>query len=103
MSQQKGEYFCFHSTLCKILHSHLSEYVAVCVNIHINIFRDALIATYPNIKTLMCYFYVVNCCKKNLRSHPAATQKRICDDIYHLYCSVSEVEFEGRYRVVSAR
>jgi hypothetical protein len=45
----------------------------------------------------------VNCCKKNLRSHPAATQKRICDDIYHLHCSVSEVEFEGRYREVSAR
>ena len=51
----------------------------------------------------MCYFHVVNCCKKNLRSHPAATQKRICDEIYHLHCSVSEEEFEGRYREVSAR
>ena len=51
----------------------------------------------------MCYFHAVSCCKKNHRSHPAATQKRICDDIYHLHCSVSEVEFEGRYREVSAR
>ena len=51
----------------------------------------------------MCYFHVVNCCKKSLRSHPAATQKLICDEIHHLHCSVSEQEFVGRYREVSAR
>jgi hypothetical protein len=45
----------------------------------------------------------VNCCKWNLRSPPAATQKVICDEIYHLHCFVSEQEFEGRYREVSAR
>jgi hypothetical protein len=45
----------------------------------------------------------VNCCKKNLRSHPAAIQKTICDDKYYLHCSVSEVEFEGKYREVSGR
>jgi hypothetical protein len=103
VSLQKGEYFYFHSCLCKCLYTHISEYVAVCVTIFVNIYRDALTAIYPNIKTLMCYFHVVNCCKKNLRSHPAATQKVICDEIYHLHCSVSEVEFEGRYREVSAR
>jgi hypothetical protein len=75
----------------------------VCVTIYVNIYRDALIAIYHNIQTLMCYFHVVNCCEKNLRSHPAATQKLICDEIYHLHYSVSQQEFEGRYREVSAR
>jgi hypothetical protein len=98
VSLWKGEYFCFHSTLRKCLHSQLSEYVAICVTVYINIYRDALIATHSNIKTLMCYFHMVNCCKKNLRSHPAATQKLFCDEIYHLYCSTSEQEFEVRYR-----
>jgi hypothetical protein len=65
--------------------------------------RDALIATYPNVKTLMCYFHVVNCCKKNLRSLPAATQKQSCDDVYHLHCSISQVELENRYREVARR
>ena len=81
----------------------ISDYKTVYATFCVKSYRDALIATYPNIKTLMCYFHVVNCCKKNLRSHPAVTQKTICDDIYHLHCSVSEVEFEGRYREVSAR
>jgi hypothetical protein len=51
VSLRKGEYFCFHSTLCKCLYTHKSEYVAVYVTIYVNIYRDALIATYPNIKT----------------------------------------------------
>ena len=103
MSQRKGEYFCFQSSLCKCLYTHISEYVAVCVTMYVNIYRDALITIYPNIQTLMCYFHVVNCCKKNIRSHPAATQKVIIDEIYILHCSVSQQEFEGRYREVSAR
>ena len=78
-------------------------YVTVYVTISVNIYRDALIAIYPNIETLMCYFHVVNCCKKNLRSHQAATQKVIIDEIYNLHSSVSQQEFEGRYREVSAR
>jgi hypothetical protein len=86
-----------------VIYKCISEKVAVCVNIHVYLYRDALIAIYPNIKTLMCYFHVVNFCKENLRSHLAATQKVICDQIYHLQCSVSEQEFEGRYRKVSAR
>ncbi len=52
-------------------------YVTVYVAISVNIYRDALISIYPNIETLMCYFHVVNCCKKNLRSHQAPTQKVI--------------------------
>jgi hypothetical protein len=103
VSLQKGEYFCLHSSLCKCLYTRISEYETVCVTIYVNIYMDALIAIYPNIQTLMCYFHVVNCCKKNLRSHPAATQKLICDEIYHLHCSVSQQEFEGRYREVSTR
>jgi hypothetical protein len=103
VSLQKGEYFCLHSSLCKCLYTCISEYVTVCETIYVNIYRDALIAIYPNIQTLMCYFHVVNCCKKNLRSHPAAIQKLICDEIYNLHCSVSQQEFEGRYREVSAR
>jgi hypothetical protein len=81
VSLQKGEYFCFHRILCTCLYTHMSEYVTVCVTIYVNIYRDALIAIYPNIKLLMCYFHVVNCCKKNLRFHPAGTQKVICDEI----------------------
>ncbi len=78
-------------------------YVTVYVAISVNIYRDALISIYPNIETLMCYFHVVNCCKKNLRSHQAPTQKVIIDEIYNLHSSVSQQEFEGRYREVSAR
>jgi hypothetical protein len=103
VSLQKGEYFCFHSSLCICLCRRIYGYITVCVTIYVNIYRDALIAIYPNIQTLMCYFHVVNCCKKNLMSHPAATQKLICDEIYNLHCSVSQQEFEGRYREVSAR
>jgi hypothetical protein len=103
VSLQKGEYFCFHSSLCICLCRCIYDYVTVCITIHVNIYRDALIAIYPNIQTLMCYFHVVNCCKKSLRNHPAATQKLICDEIYNLHCSVSQQEFEGRYREVSAR
>jgi hypothetical protein len=51
----------------------------------------------------MCYSHVVNYWKKSLRNHPVATQKLICDEIYNLHCSVSQQEFEGRYREVSAR
>jgi hypothetical protein len=83
VSLQKGEYFCFHSSLCKCLYILLSEYVTVCVTIYVNIFRDALRAIHPNIETLMCYFHVVNSCKNNLRSHPAATPKVIFDEIYN--------------------
>jgi hypothetical protein len=32
VSLQKGDYFCFHSSLCKYLYKHISECVAVCVN-----------------------------------------------------------------------
>jgi len=84
VSLQKGEYFCFHSSLCICLCRCIYDYVTVCITIHVNIYRDALIAIYPNIQTLMCYFHVVNCCKKNLRSHPAATQKLICDTVLYL-------------------
>jgi hypothetical protein len=49
VSLLKGEYFCFHSTLCKCLYTYISEYVAVCVTICLNIYRDVLVATYPNI------------------------------------------------------
>lgn len=54
-------------------------------------------------KTLMCYFHVVSCCKKNLRSHPAATQKMISDEVYFLHTSVSQVEFEARYAEVAIK
>ena len=51
----------------------------------------------------MCYFHVVSCCKKNLRSHPAATQKMISDEVYFLHTSVSQVEFEARYAEVAIK
>ncbi len=103
MSLQKGEYFCFHSSSCICICKRMYVYVTVYVAISVNIYRDALISIYPNIETLMCYFHVVNCCKKNLRSHQAPTQKVIIDEIYNLHSSVSQQEFEGRYREVSAR
>jgi hypothetical protein len=46
---------------------------------------------------------VVNCFKKNLRSYPKDTQKDICDEIYHLHSSISQEEFEDRYRVVAGK
>jgi len=49
----------------------------------------------------MCYFHVVNCCKKNVRSLPAATQKSIVEDIYSLHTSISQAEFDNRYVEVS--
>jgi len=67
VSLQKGEYFCFHSSLCICLYRCIYDYVTVCVTIYVNIYRDALIAIHPNIQTLMCYFHVVNCCKKIAR------------------------------------
>jgi len=51
----------------------------------------------------MCYFHVVSCCKRNLRSHPAATQKMISDEVYFLHTSVSQVEFEARYAEVAIK
>jgi hypothetical protein len=60
---------------------YIAVYVTYCVTHH----GEALIATYPNVKTLMCYFHVVNCCKKNLRSQPWATQKQICEYVYYLH------------------
>jgi len=103
VSQQKGEYFCFHSSLCICKCRRIDDYVTLWVTIYVNIYMATLISIYPNIQTLMCYFHVVNCCKKSPRNHPAATQKLICDEIYNLHCSVSQQEFEGRYREVSAR
>ncbi len=77
VSPLKGQYFFFHSCQHKCLYKHTCDYMTLYVMFYINNYRDALIATYPNIKTLMCYFHVVNVCKKNLRSYPAATQKKL--------------------------
>jgi hypothetical protein len=46
---------------------------------------------------------VVNCCKKNLRSHPKDTQKEFCHVIDHLHSSISQEEFEDRYREVAGK
>jgi hypothetical protein len=73
------------------------------VTFFVTYYRDALIATYPKVKTLMWYFHVVDCCKKNLRSHPAATQKQICEDVYYLHSSISQIEFESRYMEVAGK
>jgi hypothetical protein len=51
----------------------------------------------------MCYFHVVNCCKKKLRSNPTVTQKMICEEVYFLHTSVSQVEFEARYAEVAIK
>jgi hypothetical protein len=67
------------------------------------VYRTALLATYPCVKTLMCYFHVVYCCKKNLRNHPAVTKKMICEEVYYLHTSISQVEFEARYAEVAAK
>jgi hypothetical protein len=70
-------------------------YINVSITFCVTYYRDALIATHPNVKSLMCYFHTVNCCK-NLRSHPAATQKQICEDVHYLHSSNSQIEFESR-------
>jgi hypothetical protein len=77
-------------------------YLAVPVTFCVTVYRAAFIATYPHVKTLMCYFHVVNCFEKNLRSHPAATQKLICD-VYYLNTSISQIEFESRYTEVAGK
>jgi hypothetical protein len=43
------------------------------------------------------------CCKKNLRSYPAATQKMICEDEYYLHTTISQIEFEARYTEVAGK
>ncbi len=60
-----------------------TAYKTVSITHCVKPYRDALIATHKNVKTLMSYFHVVKCCKKNLRSYPAATQK-----IYIIICIV---------------
>jgi hypothetical protein len=84
-----------------LLYSNI--YIAVPVTFCVTIYRTALIATYPNVKTLMCYFHVVNCCKKNLRSHPAANQKLVYEGVYYLHTSISQTEFEFTYTEVAGK
>jgi hypothetical protein len=69
----------------------------------ITVYRTAFLATYLHVKTLMCYFHMVNYCKKNLRSHPAVTQKKICEDVYYLHTSVSQIKLESRNTEVAGK
>jgi hypothetical protein len=78
-------------------------YTSISVTHCVTYYRVALIVTYTNIKNLMCYFHMMNCCKKNLRNHPSATQKQICKYVYYLHSSISQIMSPGIGRLPESR
>jgi len=54
--------------------------------------RDAVIASFPGVTHLMCYFYVVKNCKEKLRSYAKDVQQDILHDVQQLHSSVSSQE-----------
>ena len=54
--------------------------------------RDAVVASFPGVTHLMCYFHVVKNCKEKLRSYAKDLQQDILHDVQQLHSSVSSQE-----------
>jgi len=54
--------------------------------------RDAVVASFPGVTHLMCYFHVVKNCKEKLRSYAKDVQQDILHDVQQLHSSVSPQE-----------
>ena len=54
--------------------------------------RDAVVASFPGVTHLMCYFHVVKNCKEKLRSYAKDVQQDILHDVQQLHSSVSSQE-----------
>jgi hypothetical protein len=63
-------------------------------------FRVALLACFPGIQHLMCYFHVKQACQVNLRGKPMKEQKDILHGIDKLHSTTSATEYNELYRLI---
>jgi hypothetical protein len=62
-------------------------------------FRDALLACFPGVQHLMCYFHVKQACQVKLRGKPMKEQKDVLHDIDELHSTTSQTEYNDLYRI----
>jgi hypothetical protein len=65
----------------------------------ISTIRDTLLACFPRIHHLMCYFHVKQACQVKLRGKPMHEQKEILRNIDELHSTISPSEYNDLYRV----